>query len=130
MKAQKLDHLVLTVADIDRTVAFYTTTLGMQKQVFADGRIALKFGEQKINLHKYQQEHDPKAHHPTPGSADLCFITDTELESAMAQIKHLGIEIIAGPVERTGANGPLKSFYFRDPDMNLIEVATEVKNQK
>ena len=126
MIARKLDHLVLTVADIDRTVAFYTTVLGMEKQVFANGRIALKFGDQKINLHKHKEEYEPNSYHPTPGSADLCFITDMDIETAMSHVRILGVDVTEGPVERTGATGLLKSFYFRDPDLNLIEVANEI----
>lgn len=126
MIARKLDHLVLTVTDIDRSVTFYTTVLGMKKQVFANGRIALTFGDQKINLHKHKEEFEPKSHHPVPGSADLCFITDTDIDAAMKHVRILGIDIIDGPVERTGANGPLRSFYFRDPDLNLIEVANDI----
>ena len=126
MKISKLDHLVLTVTDIEKTASFYVSVLGMVKEVFGDGRIALKCGSQKINLHELGKEFEPKANKPTPGSADLCFITHTPLDDAMAHVKRCGIEIIEGPVERTGTNGPLRSFYFRDPDQNLIEVANEI----
>ena len=126
MEIIKLDHLVLTVRDVEKTVSFYETVMGMKKEVFGNGRVALKCGDQKINLHESGKEFDPKAHKPTPGSADLCFITQTPLNDAMAHVKHCNVEIIEGPVERTGANGPIRSFYFRDPDDNLIEVANEI----
>ncbi|MEJ2164583.1 MAG: VOC family protein [Desulfobacterales bacterium] len=126
MRINKLDHLVLTVKDLENTTSFYVSVMGMKKEVFGGGRVALKCGSQKINLHEFGQEFEPKAHNPMPGSADLCFITQTPLEDAMAHVKRCGVEIIAGPVARTGANGPLRSFYFRDPDHNLIEVANEL----
>ena len=126
MEISKLDHLVLTVTDIEKTTSFYGSVMGMKKEVFSDGRVALKYGSQKINLHELGKEFEPKAKKPTPGSADLCFITQTPLNEAMAHVKRCGIEIIEGPVERTGANGPIRSFYFRDPDLNLIEVANEI----
>ena len=126
MEISKLDHLVLTVKDIETTTSFYVSVLGMKKEVFGNDRVALKYGDQKINLHELGKEFEPKANNPTPGSADLCFITQTPLNDAMAHVKRCGVEIIEGPVERTGANGPIRSFYFRDPDDNLIEVANEV----
>jgi catechol 2,3-dioxygenase-like lactoylglutathione lyase family enzyme len=126
MEISKLDHLVLTVKDMETTTSFYVSILGMKKEVFGNDRVALKYGDQKINLHELGKEFEPKANNPTPGSADLCFITQTPLNDAMAHVKRCGVEIIEGPVERTGANGPIRSFYFRDPDDNLIEVANEV----
>ncbi|MGD2096895.1 MAG: VOC family protein [Desulfobacterales bacterium] len=126
MEIYKLDHLVLTVRDVVKTTSFYVSVMGMKKVVFADGRIALKCGSQKINLHELGKEFEPKAKKPTPGSADLCFITQTPLDDAMAQVSRSEVEIIEGPVERTGANGPIRSFYFRDPDGNLIELANEI----
>jgi catechol 2,3-dioxygenase-like lactoylglutathione lyase family enzyme len=126
MEISKLDHLVLTVRDIEKTASFYGSVMGMKKEVFAGGRIALTYGSQKINLHGLGKEFEPKANNPTPGSADLCFITATPLNDAMAHVKRCGVEIIEGPVERTGANGRIRSFYFRDPDDNLIEVANEI----
>ena len=126
MQISKLDHLVLTVKDIERTTSFYVSVMGMKKEVFGDGRVALKCGSQKINLHEFGKEFEPKAHMPLPGSADLCFITQTPLDDAMAHVKSFGVEIIEGPVEKTGANGLLRSFYFRDPDDNLIEMANEI----
>jgi catechol 2,3-dioxygenase-like lactoylglutathione lyase family enzyme len=126
MQISNLDHLVLTVKDIDKTSSFYVSVMGMTQEVFGSGRVALKCGSQKINLHEFGKEFEPKANRPMPGSADLCFITKTPLEDAMAHVKRCGVEIIEGPVERTGASGPLRSFYFRDPDHNLIEVANEI----
>lgn len=126
MKISKLDHFVLTVKDINKTVSFYTAVLGMKKVTFAQGRVALKYGNQKINLHEYKNEPEPKAGNAVPGSGDLCFITPLALNEAIAHVKKEGVEIIQGPIERSGANGPLLSFYFRDPDKNLIEVANEI----
>lgn len=125
MNIDRLDHLVLTVTDMTKTISFYQTVLGMTQEIFANGRVALKFGVQKINLHEAGREFDPKAELPTPGSADLCFITSMTLNDAMHHVKECGVEIIQGPVQRTGAIGPILSFYFRDPDGNLIEVANE-----
>ena len=127
MEISKLDHLVLTVTDIEKTAFFYVSVLGMKKEVFGAGRVALHCGSQKINLHERGKEFEPKAHLPTPGSADLCFITQTALDDAIAHVKRCGVDIIEGPVERRGANGPIRSFYFRDPDDNLIELANEIK---
>jgi catechol 2,3-dioxygenase-like lactoylglutathione lyase family enzyme len=118
-----VDHLVLTVADIDATVAFYTRVLGMTAVTFGAGRQALAFGAQKINLHPAGREFVPHAARPTPGSADLCLITRTPLVAAMAHVRGCGVAIEEGPVARTGATGPIVSFYFRDPDGNLVEVA-------
>jgi catechol 2,3-dioxygenase-like lactoylglutathione lyase family enzyme len=126
LKISKLDHLVLTVRNIDRSAAFYELVLGMKKEYFGEGRIALKYADQKINLHKAGNEFEPKATSATPGSADLCFITETPLADAMAHVQTCGVEIIKGPVDRTGATGLIRSFYFRDPDQNLIEVANEL----
>ena len=123
MKVKSLDHIVLTVADIETTVSFYVSVLGMAREEFENGRIALKFGKQKINLHQYKKEFDPKAKMPTPGSEDLCFITEENLESALSHVQSHGVEIIEGPVKRTGAIGKILSFYFRDLDGNLIEVS-------
>lgn len=122
-----LDHLVLTVTDLDRTVAFYRDILGMVPQQFhpADGstRWALSFGTQKINLHQADNPFDPKAHVPVAGSADLCFLTQMPLSDWQAHLAHCGVGIEEGPVARTGATGPLMSIYLRDPDGNLIEIA-------
>ncbi len=122
-----LDHLVLTVRDIARTVAFYETVLGMAAQVFhpTDGttRTALVFGAQKINLHPQGGEFDPKAARPTPGSADLCFLSETPLVDWQAHLVRCDVRIVDGPVRRTGARGPILSLYIRDPDGNLIEIS-------
>ena len=126
MKIRKLDHFVLTVRDIEKTVSFYTSVMGMEKETFGEGRVALRYGDQKINLHEWGNEFEPKASKPMPGSADLCFITETPLNEAISHVKSFGVEIIEGPVKRTGAKGSILSFYFRDPDNNLIELANEV----
>ena len=118
-----LDHLVLTVKDIPRSVAFYTKVLGMNEVVSRAGRVALSFGRQKINLHEQGKEFEPKAMRPTPGSADLCFISDASIDSVTSTLVSQGIEIVEGPVLKTGACGPIRSIYFRDPDGNLIEVS-------
>ena len=119
----RLDHLVLTVADIDATIAFYSRVLGMSAMTFAGGRRALAFGAQKINLHRAGHEFTPHARTPAPGSADFCLITTTPLADAMAEVRACGVAIEEGPVKRTGAIGPIESFYFRDPDGNLVEVS-------
>lgn len=126
MDIESIDHIVLTVRDIEATLDFYQTTLGMEVETFAEGRMALKFGSQKINLHQHGNEFEPKAQSPLPGSMDLCFITATPLDEAMSQLRASGVTIIEGPVDKTGALGPIKSFYFRDPDLNLIEVSNYV----
>lgn len=127
-KLKRLDHLVLTVADLDETVIFYSEVLGMKPELFhpADGstRVALSFGQQKINLHLAGAEFEPKAARPTPGSADLCFLSDTPLADWQFHFDMNGVEIEEGPVARTGATGPILSLYIRDPDGNLIEVST------
>ena len=117
-----IDHLVLTVQDINETVIFYSRVLGFSVSTFGDGRLALKFGEQKINLHLAGKEYKPHAQVPTPGSADLCFVTTTSISEWTDYLTQLEIPIVDGPVERTGANGPLLSLYIRDPDLNLIEI--------
>ncbi len=123
MKIDALDHLVLTVADIEATCRFYTSALGMQVVTFGKGRKALAFGVQKINLHQQGREFEPKAQHPTPGSGDLCLITSVALSEVIAHLRACGVAILDGPVRRTGAAGVLLSVYFRDPDLNLIEVS-------
>ncbi len=128
MKIDRLDHLVLTVKDINATCNFYTNVMGMEVVTFAGGRQALVFGEQKINLHEHGGEFEPKALHPTPGSADLCFITTVPLSEVARHIQSCGVEIIEGPVQRTGAVGKIMSIYLRDPDRNLIEVSNYEKS--
>lgn len=119
----RLDHLVLTVADVDATVDFYHRVLGMEPVTFKGGRRALAFGTSKINLHQAGHEFEPKAAHPAPGSADLCFVVDDPIDRVRADLVAHGVEIEEGPVERTGATGPILSVYFRDPDLNLIELS-------
>lgn len=121
----RLDHLVLTVASIDATVAFYTSALGMEVVTF-ENRKALRFGEQKINLHQVGKEFEPKAEHPTPGSGDLCFITRSPLEEVIAHLHASNCVVELGPVERTGAVGKMRSIYIRDPDRNLVEISNYV----
>ena len=116
MRIEVLDHLVLTVADIGRTRDFYERVLGMEPVVFGEGRHALAFGAQKINLHEAGQEFEPKASVPTPGSADLCFLTNTSVAEVVEHLEANSVEIIEGPVRRTGATGPIMSVYFRDPE--------------
>ena len=123
MNIDHLDHLVLTVADLDVTVDFYTRVLGMREVTFGEGRKALSFGAQKINLHQAGKEFEPKAERPTPGSADLCFIVATPLEEVIAHLETQGVAILEGPVRRTGATQPIRSVYVRDPDFNLIELS-------
>ena len=126
MKIRAIDHVVLTVRDVERTLSFYEKALGMQSVRFGDGRRALAFGEQKLNLHQSGREFEPKAEVPTPGSADLCLLTDDPLDEVVAHLRRSGVAIELGPVAKTGARRPLRSIYFRDPDGNLIEVANEM----
>ena len=127
LKLSTLDHLVLTVANIDKSVQFYQQVLGMGVETFgSEGRTALTFGEQKINLHAAKSPFRPHAKHPTPGSADLCFITVQPLQEVVLWVIGCGVEIIEGPVTRTGASGRISSIYLRDPDGNLIEIANRL----
>lgn len=126
MRIDRLDHVVLTVADIDRTVDFYVRVLEMTPVTFGEGRRALSFGQHKINLHAAGREFEPKALRPAPGSADLCLITTGSLDDAIADLARNEVPIEVGPVRRSGATGPIDSVYFRDPDGNLIEVSTYV----
>lgn len=120
-----LDHLVLTVADIDMTVDFYARVLGMEVVTFGEGRKALRFGAQKINLHQAGHEFEPKAARPTPGAADLCFLTSMPIADVLTHLSTMGVPVIEGPVGRTGAAGAILSVYLRDPDGNLIEVSNQ-----
>ena len=119
----RIDHIVITAFDLERTLDFYSRVMGMEPVTFAGGRRALAFGRQKINLHQAGREFEPKALKPTPGSMDLCFVTETPLADVMAHLKSQGVAIAEGPVPKTGALGPMSSVYFRDPDGNLIEVS-------
>ncbi|HIF9416921.1 VOC family protein [Photobacterium damselae] len=123
MKVLRLDHLVLTVENIDRTLRFYQVVLGMKVIHFAKGRVALEFGSQKINLHQKSSEFEPKAAIVQPGSADLCFIVDVDIADFCAHCSSLNIPILQGPIQRTGAMGSITSVYIRDPDGNLLELS-------
>ena len=123
MEIDRLDHLVLTVRDITATCEFYTKVLGMRELTLAGGRKALTFGRQKINLHEYGNEFEPKSQSPTPGSADLCFISQVPVAEVIEHVRSCGVQILEGSVERAGAMGPIMSIYFRDADGNLIEVS-------
>jgi len=123
MRIDHLDHFVLTVRDIDATCAFYTRVLGMDARTFGDGRRSLHFGAAKINLHQQGREFEPRAATPVPGSADICLIASTPLGEVIRHLLECGVQIIEGPVQKTGATGPILSVYFRDPDGNLIEVS-------
>jgi catechol 2,3-dioxygenase-like lactoylglutathione lyase family enzyme len=123
VRIDRIDHIVLTVHDLERTIDFYSRVLGMEPVTFAGGRRGLAFGRQKLNLHQAGREFEPKALAPAPGAIDLCFISETPLADVIAKLKAEGVVVIEGPVDKTGALGPMKSVYFRDPDGNLIEVS-------
>jgi catechol 2,3-dioxygenase-like lactoylglutathione lyase family enzyme len=123
MQIERIDHLVLTVQNIKASCAFYTKVLGLKAVAFQGGRQAVVFGNQKINFHESGKPFDPKALRPTPGSADFCFIARDPLTKIISHLDICGVKIIEGPVERTGAMGPMTSIYIRDPDQNLIEIA-------
>jgi catechol 2,3-dioxygenase-like lactoylglutathione lyase family enzyme len=125
VRVQRIDHVVLTVADLERTIAFYERALGMTAVSFGEGRRALAFGDQKLNLHQAGRDFEPKARRPTPGGVDICFTTDVPLEEVVAHLRASGIPIELGPVDKVGARRALRSLYFRDPDGNLIEVSNE-----
>jgi len=121
-----IDHIVLTTRDLKACVRFYAEILGMQLERFrtpTEERLALKFGKQKINLHEWGKEFTPRAHVAAPGTLDLCFIASTSLEAVMQKLKQHGIKIEEGPVGKTGATGPIRSVYVRDPDLNLVEIS-------
>ena len=124
VRIDRIDHVVMTVQDVDATCDFYARVLGMRVVTFAGHRKALAFGTQKINLHQAGREFEPKAARPTPGSVDLCLITTSTLADVAAELAACGVAILEGPVYKTGATGPIRSIYFRDPDANLIEVST------
>ncbi|MEJ2456489.1 MAG: VOC family protein [Candidatus Thiodiazotropha sp.] len=126
MYIDRLDHLVLTVHNIEASCDFYTRVLGMRVVTFAGGRKALAFGRQKINLHQQGQEFEPKARQATPGSCDLCFITETPLDEVIAHLATCDVDIEQGPIRRTGAEGPILSVYLRDPDGNLLEISNSL----
>ena len=128
MNIDHLDHLVLTVRDIAAACDFYSRVLGMEVVTFGDNRKALRFGQQKINLHEVGHEFEPKAAQPVPGSADLCFISNDPIDAIIAHLQVSGVPIIEGPVQRTGAAGTIVSVYLRDPDGNLIEISNYINS--
>lgn len=126
MKIERIDHIVLTVKDLEETCQFYSRVLGMEVVTFGEDRRALAFGRQKFNLHQHGKEFEPKAKTPIPGAIDLCLITETPIEDVVAHLQSVGVAIEQGPIQKTGATGPILSVYFRDPDGNLIEVSRYV----
>ena len=118
-----IDHFVLTVDDVEATCAFYADNLGAAVVTFGEDRTALRIADQKINLHPSGNEYEPKATRPTPGAGDFCVTTDTPIGTVERELRDAGVEVVEGPVERTGAQGPMTSLYVRDPDGNLVEVA-------
>ena len=118
-----IDHIVLTTRDKDACIRFYTEVLGMKLERFSENRLALKFGSQKINLHEWGREFTPRAHVAAPGTLDLCFIASVPLEAVIEKLKRSNIPIVDGPVAKTGAQGPIRSVYVRDPDLNLVEIS-------
>lgn len=126
MNIDRIDHLVLTVRDVEAACAFYARVLAMSPVTFDGGRRALAFGAQKINLHQAGAEFEPKALRPTPGSGDFCLITKTPVEDVVAHLRGCGVEIVAGPTPKQGAAGSLRSVYFRDPDGNLVEISNYI----
>jgi catechol 2,3-dioxygenase-like lactoylglutathione lyase family enzyme len=123
MDIDRIDHVVMTVRDIEAACDFYSRVLGMRVVTFAGNRKALAFGRQKINVHEAGHESEPKAAHPTPGSLDVCLVTTTPLAAVIEHLERSGVTLVEGPVPKTGATGPIRSVYFRDPDLNLIEVS-------
>jgi catechol 2,3-dioxygenase-like lactoylglutathione lyase family enzyme len=123
MKIDSIDHVVFTVKDINATCEFYTNVLGMEIVTFGEGRKALAFGSQKINLQQLGRESTLIADKPTPGSADICFVTSVPVSEVIAHLNSCGVRVVGGPVERNGARGMMMSVYFRDPDLNLVEVS-------
>ena len=123
---ERVDHIVLTTRDKDACIRFYSEVLGMKLEKFrtpTEERLALKFGAQKINLHEWGREFTPRAHVAVPGSLDLCFIASTSLDEVIQRLKNNNVAILEGPVSKTGAKGPIRSVYVRDPDLNLVEIS-------
>jgi catechol 2,3-dioxygenase-like lactoylglutathione lyase family enzyme len=118
-----IDHIVLTTRDLQGCIRFYSEVLGMKLEKFSEGRLALKFGQQKINLHEWGKEFEPRAHVAAPGTLDLCFIASVPLEKVIQGLKEKNVPILEGPVKKTGAMGPMLSVYVRDPDLNLVEIS-------
>lgn len=127
---ERIDHLVLTVKDTEATCDFYSRVLGMRVVTFGEGRKALVFGRQKINLHQVGKEFEPKAQKPTAGSADLCLVTQAPMRDVVEHLRSHRIEIVEGPERRTGALGAIESVYIRDPDLNLIEVSVYLERAR
>ena len=123
LQALRIDHFVLTVRDVERSVRFYESALGMKRVTFAGGRVGLAFGEQKINLHQLGKEFEPKAQNAVAGGADFCLIVEASMQQCAAALARAEVDIIHGPVDKIGALGAMKSLYFRDPDGNLVEIA-------
>ena len=121
-----IDHIVLTTRDTEGCIRFYTEVLGMKLTRFKTPeaeRIAVSFGSQKINIHEWGREFSPRAHVAAPGTLDLCFIAAVPLEAVIQKLNEKNIEIVEGPVKKTGAQGPIRSVYVRDPDLNLVEIS-------
>jgi catechol 2,3-dioxygenase-like lactoylglutathione lyase family enzyme len=127
---ERLDHFVLTVADVEATCRFYERVLGMKRGEFGGGRIALTFGRQKINLHRAGHEYEPKARQALPGTGDFCLIASTPIATLIEHLASCGVPIEEGPVSKTGALGPIRSIYFRDPDGNLVEVSNYLQSSR
>ena len=119
----RIDHIVLTTRDLEGCIRFYTDILGMELEKFSERRLALKFGNQKINLHEWGKEFSPRAHVAVPGSLDLCFIAAVPLDEVIQKLRKTGVPVIEGPVAKTGAVSKLRSVYVRDPDLNLVEIS-------
>jgi catechol 2,3-dioxygenase-like lactoylglutathione lyase family enzyme len=126
IEIDRIDHIVLTVESIEKTISFYEKALGMKTETFGENRRALCFGKQKFNLHEKGREFEPKAQRPTPGAIDLCLIATSRLSEVISHLQKVEVEIEQGPIRRTGATGAISSIYFRDPDNNLIEVSNYV----
>ena len=125
MRIRSLDHLVLTVSDPEATIAFYER-IGMRREEFGDGRLALRFGDQKLNIHQAGRAVQPHARRPTPGSADVCLLVEGTLDEVERELERAGVVFELGPVPRTGATGPIRSLYLRDPDGNLVELSEPI----
>ena len=126
MKISRLDHMVLTVRDIEQTCNFYSEVLGLDVVTYGDNRKAIFLGNQKINLHEFGKEYKPHAKYPSPGSADLCFLTDLKMQHVVEQLAEKKVKIVDGPVQRSGTHGPILSVYIKDPDGNLVEIANQM----
>jgi len=128
-----IDHIVLTTRDKEGCIRFYTEVLGMKLERFrtpTEERLALKFGSQKINLHEWGREFTPRAHVAAPGTLDLCFIAAVPLEEVVNRLTQMRVAILEGPVNKTGATGPIRSVYVRDPDLNLVEISVYNRHEE